>query len=190
MRNKNDFKANLFYSDEPFNDIYLPETLEAFKLTIKELYNIDSKLNNEICITYILSGKENNKDIETKIEVKTEDEYKNMRNIIADEIKGKNINIEIKNNLNIINKKKPETFEEEIQFVVETELKNAAERIKNCLSSKNKKIYPETITQDKTCKECGEFIKGNIYKKVLEVKEFFYCEKCSSDINEPMFIFH
>ena len=83
-----------------------------------------------------------------------------------------------------------ETFEEEIQFVVETELKNAAERIKNCLSSKNKKIYPETITQDKTCKECGEFIKGNIYKKVLEVKEFFYCEKCSSDINEPMFIFY
>ena len=190
MKKENDFKANLSYSDSTLKDIELPENLTEFKSSIKGLFNIDSKLNNEISITYILLGIENNKDIESTIEVKTEDEYKKMRNIITNEIKGNNINIEIKKNSNIINKKKPETFEEEIQCVVETELKNAAERIKNCLSSKNKKIYPETITQIKTCTKCEELIKGNIYKKVLDVKEDFYCEKCSLDINEPMFIFH
>ena len=186
----NNFLATLFYSNSKISDYDLPESLEDFKSDIQELFLIDSRLNNELSISYTLC-KDKNK-MEKKVVVKTEDEYKIMRKGIENEIKDKTIIIEIEKNVNDLRMKSPKTFEEQIQLVVERELKNASERIINSLSSDNKKLYPNLIIQDKTykCGDCGKLIIGDIYKNAIKAEEKFYCENCSFKINEPMFIVH
>ena len=76
-------RANLFYSNTNINDYELPETLKEFKSDIKTLFQIDSRLNNEIHIIYISLEK---KQFKKNIEVKTEDEYKEMRDKIEKQI--------------------------------------------------------------------------------------------------------
>ena len=184
MEDSKKYKATLSYSNNKIEDYDLPESFKDFKSDIKEKFFKDSKLNDEISIFYFL-GKDKN---EKKEEVKTEDEYKTMRNGIASEIKDHTIFIEIGNNSSI---KDPKTFEEEIQFVVERELKNASERIINSLSVDSKKLSPNVLIQDKDkCGDCGKLISGDIYKNVINAEEKFYCEKCSLKIKEPMFIVH
>ena len=190
MENDNIFQATLFYSNSKISDYDLPVTLEDFKSDIQKLFLIDSRLNKEISISYILNKDKNKK--EKRVEVKTEDEYKIMRKGITNEIKDKTIFIEIEKISNILSMKSPKTFEEQIQLVVESELKNASERIINSLSSDNKKLYPNLIIQDKTykCGDCGKLIYGDIYKNAINAEEKFYCENCSFKINEPLFIVH
>ena len=189
----NNPKANLFYFNNTIKDYDLPETLFNFKSEIKELFHIDSRLNDEINIIYIFLQKNKNNNTEKYIEVKLEDDYKIMKERLATgkEIKENTILIEIENNLNNINERKiPETFEEEIQNVVERELKNASERIINYLSSNDKKNYPASKIQDKECCVCNEIINGDIYKNAVNIEEKYYCEKCSININDPMFVIH
>ena len=180
-------RANLFYSNTNINDYDLPETLKEFKSDIKKLFKIDSRLNNEIHIIYISLEK---KQLKKNIEVKTEDEYKAMRDKIENQIKDHTVLIEIGDNLNDVGRKKPETFEEEIRCVVERELKNAAENITKCLTSNYQKLYLNSKIQDKNCGDCGELIIGDTYKSAINGEEKYFCEKCSFKINEPMFIIH
>ena len=189
---ENNSKVNLFYFNNTIKDYDLPETLFNFKSELKELFHIDSRLNDEINIIYIFVQKNKNNNIEKYIEVKLEDDYKIMKERLGKEdIKDNTILIEIENNLNNINERKvPETFEEEIQNVVERELKNASERIINYLSSNNKKSYPGSKVQDKECCICNEIINGDIYKNAVNIEEKYYCEKCSININDPMFVIH
>ena len=189
---ENNSKVNLFYFNNTIKDYDLPETLFNFKSELKELFQIDSRLNEEINIIYIFVQKNKNNNIEKYIEVKLEDDYKIMKERLGKEdIKDNTILIEIENNLNNINERKvPETFEEEIQNVVERELKNASERIINYLSSNDKKNYPASKIQDKECCVCNEIINGDIYKNAVNIEEKFYCEKCSININDPMFVIH
>ena len=188
---ENNPKVNLFYFNNTIKDYDLPETLLNFKSELKELFHIDSKFNEEINIIYILFQKNKNNNIEKYIEVKLEDDYKIMKERLGKEIKDNTILIEIENNLNNINKRKvPETFEEEIQNIVERELKNASERIINYLSSNDKKNYPASKIQDKECCVCNEIINGDIYKNAVNIEEKYYCEKCSININDPMFVIH
>ena len=189
---ENNSKVNLFYFNNTIKDYDLPETLLNFKSELKELFHIDSKFNEEINIIYIFVQKNKNNNIEKYIEVKLEDDYKIMKERLGKEdIKDNTILIEIENNLNNINKRKvPETFEEEIQNIVERELKNASERIINYLSSNDKKNYPASKIQDKECCVCNEIINGDIYKNAVNIEEKYYCEKCSININDPMFVIH
>ena len=186
----NNFLGTLFYSNSKISDYVFPESFEDFKSDIQKLFLIDSRLINELSISYTLC-KDKNK-MQKKVVVKTEDEYKIMRKGIENEIKDKTIIIEIEKNANNLRMKSPKTFEEQIQLVVERELKNASERIINSLSSDNKKLYPNLIMQDKTykCGDCGKLIYGDIYKNAIKAEEKFYCENCSFKINEPMFIVH
>ena len=185
-------KANLFYFNNTIKDYDLPENLSYFKVDIKELFQIDPRLNEEINLTYIFLEKEKNKNTKEKIiEIKSDDDYKKMKERLTSEIKDQTILIEIENNSNNIHDRKaPETFEEEIQNVVERELKNAGERIRKYLSSNDKKCYPSTKIQDKICSECKNIISGDIYKSAKNVEEKYYCENCSFNINDPMFIIH
>ena len=190
-KNKND-RANLFYFNNTINDYDLPENLSSFISDIKELFQIDSRLNEEINLTYIFLDKDKNKNTKEKIiEIKSDDDYKKMKERLANEIKDQNILIEIENNSNnILERKAPETFEEEIQNIVERELKNAGERIIKYLSSNDKKSYPASKIQDKICSECNNIIIGDIYKSAKNVEEKYYCENCSFNINDPMFVIH
>ena len=176
MEDDNIFQATLFYSNSKISDYDFPESLEDFKSDIQKLFLIDSRLINELSISYTLC-KDKNK-MQKKEVVKTENEYKIMRKGIEKEIKDKTIIIEIEKKANNLRMKSPKTFEEQIQLVVERELKNASERIINSLSSNNKKLYPNLIIQDKTykCGDCSKLIYGDIYKNAINAEEKFYCE--------------
>ena len=170
MEEPKDYKVNLFYFNNTINDYELPESFLNFKEDIKELFHIDSNLNNEIFLFYTYLENEKDKVKKINIVVNTEDDYKTMRNRVQKEID-------------------PETFEEEIQCVVEREIKKAAERIRKCLSSNSEK-YSYSKKQDKICEKCNQIIYGNIYKNALKGEEKYYCEKCSFELkeNDPMFI--
>ena len=190
MSEPQNFKANLFYFNNTYNDYELPESYINFKEDIKELFNIDPNVNDEISLIY--THLENEKDkTKKKIVVNTEDDYKTMRSRIQKEIEDKTILIEIENGLVNINRKIPESFEDKIQCIVEREIKNAAERIKKCLSSNSDK-YSYSKVQDKECEECKGIIYGNIYKNALKVEEKYYCENCAFNLkdDDPMFIIH
>ena len=191
MEEPKDYKVNLFYFNNTINDYELPESFLNFKEDIKELFHIDSNLNNEIFLFYTYLENEKDKVKKINIVVNTEDDYKTMRNRVQKEIENKTILIEIENgSVNII-RKNPETFEEEIQCVVEREIKKAAERIRKCLSSNSEK-YSYSKKQDKICEKCNQIIYGNIYKNALKVEEKYYCENCAFNLkdDDPMFIIH
>ena len=183
------YKANLYYFNSTVNDYELPESFLIFKEDIKEMFNIDSNINDELSLFYtILDKDKENKEKKKITKVKTQDEYKEMRDGIQ-KIEDKTIFIKIEKDSFNINRKAPETFEEEIQCVVEREIKNAAERIKKFLSS-NSKRYPYSKKQDKQCCNCSGLIYGDMYKKAKEISEQYYCEKCAFELNddEPLFV--
>ena len=184
----NNNKFNLFYLNTTIKEYQLPENFSNFKSDIKELFNIDSRLNEEINVIYVLLKKEKRLTIEKNIEVKTEDDYQSMKTSNINEVKDQTILIEIEKN--DIRRKLPETFEEEIKSVVEREIRDAGERIRQCLSISDNKYYPSTKIQDKKCDECKDIIAGDIYKNAIKVENKFYCEKCSLNINDPMFVIH
>ena len=185
---ENNTKFTLFYCNNLIKEYALPDNFSTFKSDIKELFNIDSRLNEEINIIYILLEKEQKNKNEEKIKVKTEEDYQNLKKINLNEIKDQTILIEIGNNN--IEERIPKTFEDEIRDVVERELRNAGERIRQCLSSNDKKNYPSSKVQDKICDGCNEIIVGDIYKNALNIEKKFYCEKCALNINDPMFVIH
>ena len=135
--------ANIDYMNNLIEGFELPSSLNDFRTQIKKLLHIESKTNDEIFVLYIF--KEDDKEIEAK----TDEDYtlllKRMKN---DEIKDNTIFIESDKVPCEISRKNPESFEEEIQYVIERELKSAADRIKKYLSG-NKKCYPSVKNHKK-----------------------------------------
>ena len=183
-------KVNLFYFNNIIKNYSLPESFKDLKTDIKNLFNIDSRLNKEIFVYYKLLKE--NKDIgkEKYIEVKSDEDYQMMKKYISNDSLDKTLLIEIRKNINDDIRKVSEKFEDEIKIIVENELRNAGERIKQYLSSYSKKYYPSSKIQDKICDDCKEIICGDIYKNALKIEEKFYCEQCSFKINDPMFVIH
>ena len=177
--------ASIYYMNNTIEEFELPLSLNEFRTQIKNLLQIESKDNDEIYIVY-----EFNKD-QKEVEAKTDEDYilllKRLKN---KEIKDKMIYIESDKVPCEISRKIPETFEEEIEYVIERELKSAAERIKKYLSG-NKKCYPYTKNQkEKFCSKCCRNIKGDIYKSVTDYEGKIFCEKCSYNEIGPTFIIH
>jgi len=193
LKELTNLKANIFYLNNTINDFELPLSLNEFRTQIKELFHIDSRPNDEIFVlyTYIVEDDEDNKEKEQNLETKTNEDYiLLLKRVKNDEIKDKNILIETDKVPSEICRKNPETFEEEIQFVIERELKAAAENIKKYLSG-NKKCYPSAKSRkNKICSQCCRTIIGDIYKSVTDIEERIYCEKCSFTKKEPTFIIH
>ena len=179
--------ANIYYMNNTIEEFDLPLSLNEFRNEIKNLLHIESKNNDEIFVLYKLNEDENKNEIEAK----TDDDYtlllKRMKEGI---IKDRTIFIETDKVPSEISRNTPETFEEEIQYVIERELKGAAERIKKYLSG-NKKCYPSVKNQkNKICSKCCRNIIGDIYKSVTDYEGKIYCEKCSYSEKEPTFIIH
>ena len=186
------YEANLYYFNSTVKDYELPESFLIFKEDIKEMFNIDSNINDELSLFYtFLDVDKMNKEKKKITKVKTQEDYKEMRDRIQTKIEDKTILIEIEKDSVNANRKAPETFEEEIQCVVEREIKDAAERIRKFLSSNSKK-YPYSKKQDKQCCNCNGLIYGDMYKKAKEIEEQYYCEKCALELNddEPLFVIH
>ncbi len=133
--------------------------------------------------------KNKNNQKEEYVEVKTDEDYKLMlERINSNEIKDNSILIETDRLCGEISRMNPETFEEEIQCVIESELDAAFERIKKYLSG-NKKCTPTSQNpKKKECARCGKIINGKIFRSVIDINEQIYCEKCSYLNKEPVFI--
>ena len=181
-----DLKADVYFLNSTIKEVELPISLNEFREKIKGLFLIKNRKNDEIFVIY---SKEEN-DSETTIEVKTDEDYiKLLKTIKESEIKDNTILIEIDKVPSETNRTIPESYEEEIQCVVERELKGAAERIKKYLSG-NKKCYPCAMSHKKMCSKCGRSIYGDLYKSVTDIEEKYYCERCSFNQKEPCFIIH
>ena len=179
-------KANIYFLNNTIQDFELPVNLDEFREKIKDIFLIKNRKNDEIFVIY---SKEENES-ETTIEVKTFEDYiQLLKTIKESEIKDNTILIEVDKVPSETNRTIPESFEEEIQCVVERELKGAAERIKKYLSG-NKKCYPCAKLQKKVCSKCCRNIIGDIYKSVTDIEEKYYCERCSYTQKEPCFIIH
>ena len=181
-----ELKADVYFLNSTIKEVELPISLNEFREKIKGLFLIKNRKNDEIFVIY---SKEEN-DSETTIEVKTDEDYiKLLKTIKESEIKDNTILIEIDKVPSETNRTIPETYEEEIQCVVERELKGAAERIKKYLSGK-KNCYPCAKSHKKICSKCGRSIFGDLYKSVTDIEEKYYCERCSFSQKEPCFIIH
>ena len=181
-----DLKADVYFLNSTIKEVELPISLNEFREKIKGLFLIKNRKNDEIFVIY---SKEENES-ETTIEVKTDEDYiKLLKTIKESEIKDNTILIEIDKVPSETNRTIPETYEEEIQCVVERELKGAAERIKKYLSGK-KNCYPCAKSHKKICSKCGRSIFGDLYKSVTDIEEKYYCERCSFNQKEPCFIIH
>ena len=180
-------KCDLFYLKNKINDYELPTSLNEFRKKVQSITGLEFNKLEDIIIIYKFKIKENNK--EKIIEVKTDSEYNNMlKRLKEDQIKDHSIFIETDKIPTETSRQNPETFEEEIEYLIESELKAAGERIKNALSG-NKKCHPSAQNQDiKTCFKCSKIIIGNIFKSVTDIDEKYFCEKCSYEQKDPVFI--
>ena len=181
-----DLKADIYFLNNTIKEVELPISLNEFREKIKDLFLIKNRKNDEIFVIY---SKEENGN-ETSIEVKIDEDYiELLKTIKESEIKDNTILIEIDKVPSETNRTIPESYEEEIQCVVERELKGAAERIKKYLSG-NKKCYPCAMSHKKMCSKCCRSIYGDLYKSVTDIEEKYYCERCSFNQKEPCFIIH
>ena len=191
--NENKLKATVSYLNNKLEDLEIPSTLNEFRTQIKQLFQIKKNID-EILLTYLTTeeeeeGKEEPHD--TFHEVKREEEYKKLLDKIKqdDTIKDNTIYIETDKVPEEISREFAQTFEQEIECLIKTQLKAAGERIKKGLSGKME-LYPSSKRQEKTCNQCKQHIIGDIYRIVEDYKQCTYCKKCSININQPMFIIH
>ena len=176
-------KATLKYLKSEIRDYKLPNYFKEFLTQIHEIFPEEQKLY----IVYNHEKKKNGNQTEKMIEVKNKDDFGLMiTRLQKKEIKNNEILIETDEIPAGINRKVPENFDENIKCVVERELKIAAENIKKALAEKKNNING-IKKHDEKCSKCDSEIIGNLYKDVLE-EDKYYCEKCSTESENPVFI--
>ena len=169
-------KGKVSYCGLEISQFLLPQTLSQFLTEFIEQFG----LTNQIKPSEISSIQYKEK------EIKDESSYTAMlKEIISSKgketifVKTEKVPLHFKG-------EKAIDFEEEIKKLVEREFKVAANNIKegltNHLSLSNcKKVRIEQ------CSSCNQQIIGYLYKKVSCDKDEYYCELCSTKIEQPMF---
>lgn len=187
-------KINVFYMNNKINNIPLPSSLNEFRIQVKNIFLIENRTNEEISFIYFYitnNKKEKDKLIEKIIDVKTDTDYSTMIDRIkSNNIKDGTIYIETDKIPDETSRKNSKNFEEEIQYLVESELKSAGERIKKYLSANKNCFILTKNKENKKCSRCQKDIAGNIYKSVTNIEEIYFCEKCSYIQKDPVFIIH
>ena len=189
---ENHLEITLSYLNNKIEDFQLPSTLNEFRTKIKEIFQI-KKNTDEIFITYITEEQEEGKEDEQEFvhEVKREEEYVDLLGLIKQEdvVKDSIIYIETDRVPEEISRDFSESFEQEIEYLIQTQLKAAGERIKKGLSGKME-LYPSSKKQEKFCKQCKLPIIGDIYRIVEDIHQNTYCKKCSINFYQPVFVIH
>ena len=187
LKELEDQRINIKYLNNKIDDFLLPTSLEEFRTEIKKIFQIE-KNNEDIFIVYSIMEKIDKKDKEKIIEINKVKEYIDLlEKIKSDQIVDDIIYIETDRVPEEISREIPETFEEEIQCLIETHLKAATERIKRGLSGKDE-INLSSNKNTKQCSKCAKRIYGSIYRVVNDNEQKIYCSKCSLSNNGPMFI--
>ena len=176
--------ATLKYLNNKMGNYKLPLYFEEFLTQIYEMFPKEKQL----FILYNHEIKDEN-PIEEIIEIKNSDDYC----LLSDRLRKKSVKeneilIETDKISAGISRKIPNNFEDNIKCVVERELEIAMENIKNSLSAKQINNSEFKVHKEKCCK-CENEIFGNLYKDLMEDNKY-YCEKCSFDSQNPLFIIH
>ena len=172
--------ANIIYCGYELSNVHLGKDLEEFKAQFINLFSLENLLSNKdiTSITY-------KDERESKKAVNTNEDYIEMLKFFLETKNKKIIYIETEKMPVYFEGEKSVEFEDEINKVVERELLIAANNIKKCLTT-NISYGNSKKVRTQSCKGCGKQIIGYLYKKVSENDEY-YCEFCSSNINEPLF---
>ena len=174
--------ANIIYCGYQLSNVHLGKDLDEFKTQFINLFSLENLLSNKeennMTITYI-------DEKESKKAINSSEDYIEMLKFFMETKNKKIIYVETKKIPVHFEGVKSVEFEDEINKVVERELLIAANNIKKCLTT-NITYGNSKKVRDQICNKCREQIIGNLYKKVSENNEY-YCEKCSNDINEPLF---
>lgn len=171
--------ANLSYLGYILSNIELASKLSEFKQQFIKEYSLDKQIseNDEIKIFY---GE--------KKEVENDSDYQMMLNSFNNKSDKNNIvYIETKIMPVYLKGGKSIEFEEEIKNVVERELLIAANNIKKCLTT-NLSFSNSKKVRIQLCSKCNEQIIGYLYKKISpDEEDCYYCELCSTQVEEPLF---
>ncbi len=172
--------ANIIYCGYKLSNVHLGKDLNEFKTQFINLFSLENLLSNEdtFTITYI-------DERESKKVVNKDEEYTEMLKYFLETKNNKIIYVETEKIPVHFEGEKSIEFEDEINKVVERELLIAANNIKKCLTT-NISYGSSKKVRTQNCKACKKQIIGYLYKKVDENDEY-YCESCSSSINEPLF---
>ena len=184
---------NIVYLNNTIENFELPIFFEEFRTQIKQMFQIENE-NEEIMVVYSTLKEEEKKKNKEKIqkekifEVKRIEEYVELlKKIKSEEVIDDTIYIETDRVPDEISRETPQTFEEEIQCLIETHLKAATERIKKGLSGKSS-LNPSSNKTNYICSKCGVYIIGNVFRVVNETEQKTICSKCSFQNGNPMFI--
>ena len=174
MEDKINTKGKVSYCGITNSKFLLPNDLSSFKDEFIKQFGLSDQMKPED----ITSIKFNDDKIDD------EPSYKDMLKEISKKdiiyVKTEKVPIKFKGANSI-------DFEEEIKNVIERELKIAANNIKEGLTkhfnlSNCKKVRKEE------CSKCQKQIFGYLFKKVIHEKDDeYYCELCSTQVEEPMF---
>lgn len=182
--------VTLSYYNKEIENFPLPYFFDEFHFQFLSYYNISSPKNFDepISIIYYYSNEQGEKET---AQVKTSEQYTLMLSRIKESklLEGKKIFVETSNYPPGVGREDPKDFEGEIKMVVERELKIAEENIKKNLVGK-KYCNLSTKRQKNRCSKCNELIIGDMYKEVMKDEDSFYCEKCSNQISNPLFVIH
>ena len=168
---------NISYCGLKISSVNLPNNLSDFKKEFITKYGLTNQINSDD----ISSIKYNNQEImDDSSYYKMLEEISKKNNISTIEVKTKKVPVHFKG-------EKSTDFEEKIKKLIENEFRVAANHIREgltnhiCLSNCKK-------VRNEICSNCKEQIFGYLFKKIsAENNDKFYCELCSTEINEPMF---
>ena len=173
--------ADISYCGYEIPNIHLEANLSDFKKQFINEFSLQEQINedDEMSIYY--------KQEEKKIEVQNQSDYKNMLDNFLNSKSKQVIYVDTKKIPVYFSGKKSIEFEDEIKNVVERELRIAANNIKKCLTT-NLSLSNSKKVRTQCCEKCQEQIIGYLYKKVSPTENnAYYCELCSTTIEEPMF---
>ena len=173
--------SNISYCGYEIPNVHLESNISDFKNQFIKIFSLEEQLkeDDEISIYY--------KSKERRINVQNQSDYKAMLDCFADSKQNQVLYVETKKIPVHFSGKKSIEFEDEIKNVVERELCIAANNIKKCLTT-NLSLSNSKKIRTQCCENCKEQIIGYLYKKVSPTEnDAYYCELCSTTIEEPMF---
>ena len=168
--------GSVSYCGATITKFFFPKSFEEFKNNFISQFGLKNQIKFEDISSIQFEEKE----------ISNQSEYIELLSSISNK-KNSTVFVETKKIPGHFEGEKSIEFEEEITKLVENEFKVAANNIraeltKFCCLSNCKKIRSEE------CSKCKEQIFGYLYKKISpnDVDEYF-CELCSTQVQEPMF---
>ena len=174
--------ATISYCGFQLPNVHLEPDFSEFKEQFKREFSLENILKEDDKINIYYKDEKDKKKI-----VEESSDYSDMLNSFSGSNKNKVVYVETDKIPVHFNGGESIEFEDEIKKVVERELRIAANNIKKCLTT-NISLSNSKKVRSQCCEECKEQIIGYLYKKIdPDEGDKYYCEVCSSSVDEPLF---